>query len=146
MREIKFRAWDKERKEMLPVTLMDWPQWWVSCEPVLEGVIQPSDYGERNSFKNEETDRHILMQYTGLKDCEDREIYEGDVLEFVIFDHEGADSGVLKRSVKWASEAASFVVGEEEWWMFFILANDDGAKIIGNIYESPELLNKEESP
>jgi hypothetical protein len=62
MREIKFRAWDKEKKRMLPVTLMEFNQWWVSCMPISESNGNVLEYGERNSFRNEEADRHILMQ------------------------------------------------------------------------------------
>lgn len=55
-REIKFRAWDKERKEMRKVQLMDWSDWWVSTVGTWER--DPGlNYGERNSFKNEGRNR-----------------------------------------------------------------------------------------
>ena len=77
--EQKFRAWDKKRKEMLRVTMMDFAEWWVSCRP--PGTLaDPLEYGERNSFKNEETDRHILMQYTGVIDKNNIPIYDGDIV------------------------------------------------------------------
>ena len=83
--KIEFRAWDREKERMLPVTSMDWSAWWVSCEPILEGEVPPLEYGERNSFANEPADRHILMQYTGFKDREKIKIFESDVLASGIF-------------------------------------------------------------
>ena len=122
MREIKFRAWDKKRKEILRITMMDFAEWWVSCRP--PGTqVDPLEYGERNSFKNEETDRHILMQYTGLKDKNGKEIYEGDILD-----------------ATWGYR------GEVEMDTFLMATLEctisDDVEVIGNIYENPELLEE----
>lgn len=62
MREIKFRAWDKETKKM-------------SCCNI-EHFDDMLDF----RFEHFETDEPIFMQYTGLKDKNGREIYEGGVI------------------------------------------------------------------
>lgn len=56
MREIKFRAWDKEHKEMIPWEEAMFPEWLIDAD--LE-----------------------VMQFTGLMDKHKKEIYEGDVLK-----------------------------------------------------------------
>ncbi len=55
MREIKFRAWDKIGKIMIPVSRLDFP------------------LSEK---------REILMQFTGLLDKNGKEIYEGDIVSW----------------------------------------------------------------
>ena len=68
-REIKFRVWDVENKEMLEVQKLDF-------EPTFYGgriAIRPDQYSDY--FDPEDM---ILMQYTGLHDKNGKEIYEGD--------------------------------------------------------------------
>ena len=72
MREIKFRAWDKEKKTML--------NWLSDMEAIKDAM--PYDCGD------EWTENCILMQYTGLKDKNGKEIYENDVVRY---EHEDLD-------------------------------------------------------
>lgn len=70
-REIKFRVWDVENKEMLEVQELDF-------EPTFYGgriAIRPDQYNDYF-----DTEDMILMQYTGLHDKNGKEIYEGDII------------------------------------------------------------------
>ncbi|RIJ64109.1 YopX family protein [Rummeliibacillus sp. POC4] len=71
MREIKFRAWEKDLKVMVYNNELCGHIGY-NCNPVraLNIILNEDDYG------------YEFMQYTGLKDKNGREIYEGDVLLF----------------------------------------------------------------
>jgi hypothetical protein len=105
MREIKFRAWDKENKE--------WCEW------------DDGDIVIHNDGTFEPHERLVLMQFTGLHDKNGKEIYEGDILSW------GAGD---KSVVKW--EFGGFLAGGR-----FQEISYEKSKIIGNIYENPELLD-----
>ena len=105
MREIKFRAW-----ETIDGVMWEWP-----------AVIQ---FG----FKILTDPTHITMQYTGLKDKNGKEIYEGDIVSFK----------VGKGMVAWDDGSAGFVVENELMAVVYFKETE----VIGNIYENPELVPK----
>lgn len=123
MREIKFRAWDKEEQEML-----DWDKFFnLDIAQVFESKGSWGVYP---------------MQYTGLKDKNGVEIYEGDILK--------AGDGYIGL-IGYRSESAQFVgfnIGNEftdEEFDTLYTANGsfNSAEVIGNRYENPELLKEE---
>ena len=84
----------------------------------------------------------VLMQSTGLKDKNGKEIFEGDILAV-----EAAD-GVIILKVSWDDEHALFVIKTKKFNEETALAElvDDNSypfEVIGNIYENPELLEVE---
>ena len=122
MREIKFRAWLVEEKTMYP-----WhSEFFYDTSPV-------TSY----SGSLEENENVLLMQYTGLKDKNGVEVYEGDILK---------DECGFYGVVKYGSHTDSDM--REELTGFYIQVDDNqwhlGAncdyKVAGNIYENPELL------
>jgi uncharacterized phage protein (TIGR01671 family) len=66
MREIKFRAFDKDRKDMYYIDDLYWFE--------EEGVHDSSGEGHFTDY--------ILMQFTGFKDIKGKEIYEGDLVKY----------------------------------------------------------------
>lgn len=122
MREIKFRAWHKEEKiigEVLGIDILH-KEIFFSNEDV--------DCYEHTDFKDIE-----LMQYTGLKDKNNKEIYEGDIFHIgskkILYVVEWIDCGLKGRQIKNKSW-----IGLDYW--------KDDIEVIGNIYENPELLEE----
>lgn len=128
MRKIKFRAWHKEEKIMGEVLGID----------ILHKEIffsnENVDCYEHTDFKDIE-----LMQYTELKDKNNKEIYEGDIL------FESFGERYYKVVFENGSFRAEFEGDFEEHSFDLIDVVLHCCEIIGNIYENPELLkeNKE---
>jgi len=115
---MKFRAWDNDSKKFVDDVLL-------TCNNY--AFIYQYDGCE---FYGEDRDI-ILMQYTGLKDKNGKEIYEGDIIS----------DGYIKREVKYLG--AGFSPFDEYLDVrdkFTILGGLYGFAVIGNIYENPELL------
>lgn len=134
MRQIKFRAWNADAHKMI--------------KPV--GILQDNDYTSAiyhdlpNSFTKKRVlfhptkiDSISLMQYTGINDTEDKEIYEGDILGYKN-KHYPSSSGVYL--VKWIDEECTFVCERKEPYNFLLPKIWCECKIIGNLFENPKLL------
>ena len=132
-REIKYRAWLKEEKKMVNVETIDFSE--KSIQHLEKNEIIDA-YLLRTTFL-EDID---LMQYTGLKDKNGKEIYEGDILKYN-FPYDGRLKHISL--VKFVETEASFGIKDiygNEIPLYRITANNY-FEVVGNIYENPELLN-----
>lgn len=119
MREIKFRGRDDEG------------QWhfgflsWYS--DVLACICDGADY---------EVDPETVGQSTGLRDANQREIYEGDIVQFPAFPFaKGVVSGIVKY------EYGQFLMIYDCFrYAIFSVIND--VKVLGNIHDNPSLLEE----
>lgn len=137
MREIKFRAWHKEKGRMYNASKI----FWISCSLCLWRIELFDIYAdayEQDSFwvESKEVD---LMQYTGLKDCEGKEIYEGDIIECEHLIAKNRQAGLVE--FKWSSFCVQLKY--VRLWVAGLL-NQYKVKIIGNIHENPKLLGSKE--
>ena len=122
MREIKFRAWDKLNKEMFNVESINFQE-----RRVYRDVVSYHDFNDIE-----------LMQYTGLKDKNEKEIYEGDILS------NRNNEKPYKVIFENGSYRAEFEGDFEEYSFDLIDVVAQGCEVVGNIYENPELLKKKE--
>lgn len=135
-RKIKFRAWDKENKMMLEVYGFN------RHEVFHEEVDWSNARNQEVPLRTQSSLMDVeLMEWTGLKDKNGKEIYEGDILKEI------NDPMVVK--VEWNDGAYWFCYNERNrWTRDWIRTQIDDKwewEVIGNIYENTELLTLENS-
>ena len=131
MKEIKFRAWNKKREAMAFVSVMYLDKLEYHAAVELNYPFNRKIEKTREIVNLSEVE---LMQYTGLKDCKEREIYENDIVKTKI--------GVMDFVLKVVFENGKFMaVGDDDdLTAFDLFTIADKCEVIGNIYENTGLL------
>lgn len=118
-REIKFRCWDVDRKA------------WMN------DVDTYAQLADQARFNPENGENYILCQFTGLKDKNEIEVYEGDII--CVHEENGED---YVHSVEWGGDYPAFTLKpstEAEYNDLQHACTVVSCEVIGNIYQSPEL-------
>lgn len=139
MREIKLRAWHKKDGVMLPVDAIDFGEKWVSHEAVSVAGRHAPDF-DRLSWLDEVE----LMQYTGLKDKDGVEMYEGDIVSWLGYgeDTDWMEETEQGRDVVTMDRFPYYWLKNEEHEWGEGLIYPENVTVIGNVHETPELLEK----
>ena len=122
-REIKFRAWVKKEKEMTKVL-----------------ALETKDYATLNVLYNDNSKCTLgmfaveIMQYTGLKDKNGKEIYEGDIV--ILNDAEEENRCVVKYKY------GSYILVDGDLREDLSNVEDKFLEVVGNIYENKNLLEE----
>lgn len=144
MREIKFRAWLESLQVMVSVhkiEFLDDGNYKIFFKNLQDGkyidcALAPSSMISRSSTKG---DRFALMQYTGLKDKNGKEIYESDIVKYK----------TISRTLPYNTAPVVFFEGAfrlSESRIFTLrdyLSAD--LEVVGNIYKNPELLGRKKN-
>ena len=139
-REIKFRAWDKSDKVMREVYGLLYPK--ISNHGNRDKFMvnmHCSDYEKQKAIILSDFERPLeeieLMQYTGLKDKNGKEIYEGDIVKET-FGHTG--QVVFQYGAFLLADKKGKIVELGEWQDSVV--SSVVCEIVGNIYENPKIL------
>ena len=122
-RELKFRAWVNDH----------WVDWIPTCKTL--GAYN-ANIIDTDGYTFEEDNPFIVEQYTGLKDKNGKEIYEGDIVDYAgectcVIQYEDEGARFIHRDISDDFPFGSNGLGEYNGNLF---------EVIGNIHENPELL------
>jgi len=126
MREIKFRAWVKDRKAIFEVISIDYVSKKVTY------IVERT--GHLLNIRHDKFNDVELMQYTGIKDKDNKEIYEGDIL------FESFGERYYKVVFENGSFRAEFKGDFEEYSFDLIDVVAQSCEVIGNIHENSKLM------
>ncbi len=137
MKKIKFKAYSKSNNKMFDNELLENAAdglYNIAKSKLLEmGYFAQAEDLERGVYLPTKDDDLVFMQYTGLKDMDGVDIYEGDILDYGMY---GKFKVVFNK--------ASFKVqklGFSDGYLYLLESCFlDEIEVIGNIYENPELI------
>ncbi len=143
-REIKFRAWDNETNKYFEPTYQSYMGRLEELTIALSGRLQKRTcrgVADESTFHG----RYVVEQFTGLKDKNGKDIYEGDILAWhsnIYRKHDWAGF-VLYRGAGFAVQESDKSYSSPEWLDCACRKDANIIEVIGNVHDNPELLEVE---
>ncbi len=143
-REIKFRAWFKDKKEMREVAMLRWEYGRMSR---IAGYNLDTNHNGWTDY-DPESGKIELMQFTGLFDKNGKEIYEGDIVQWGMGGLEREvriavveiDPDIQFRRINGPKDGTDYEFVFQYGRFAYSHEIDKVMEVIGNIHESPEKL------
>nr|WP_295763852.1 YopX family protein [uncultured Intestinibacter sp.] len=134
MREIKFRAWHKKLQKILEIDSIEMDIYKAGKISTLTG------YDKDTWINNINIEDIELLEYTGIKDVDGVEIYEGDIVE-----KEFMEPWIEEKLIGTVEmiEGHWSVVNDKKKIAEYLWDETDIDHVIGNIYENPNLLEED---
>jgi len=132
MNDVKYRAWDYKEKRMVKVLAIDWEHQTINYEADInhEGMK-----GFERCY-HQPLENFELLQFTGVRDKNGQEIYEGDILK---------NSFGSLYEVKWVPSMMSFMCSPLKVVYDVRRIDNLDTEVVGNIFENTELLGGDEN-
>lgn len=133
MREIKFRVWNKQNAQFYYSGIINGAF----------GFFKPIDKESPDIAESVLPDYNYMQQFTGLKDKNDKYIYEGDIVKV-----DFCKCGLQVCKVEWGTMGFEFYLIADNGEVSFPTIIKDfplSCEIIGNIFETPEFLHEQKT-
>ena len=147
-RQLKFRIWDKQCNKWLENgDSLHCLSNWTICPftgNLVDYIETCDDQGQFSNFsaspaadyyfeqgKLIKEPRYVIQQYTGLQDCDGKEIYEGDIVSGSFYDEEYCHAEITKCEVRFNNGA--FNISSRNWHRLTL-------KVVGDIFQNSKLL------
>lgn len=135
MREIKFRAWVKNDEHYFYQTGIEWS---MNTSKTMEDTVKYLEWFDSDK------DEVILMQYTGLKDKNGTEIYEGDIVKYYQAEYNCTTELYEDRLMvcEWYEDQFAGIERDRDGTLIspHSFLRTKVIEVIGNIYENKDLL------
>ena len=133
MRSLKYKAYIKEYDKVIDVDRLGL-NWDGSVQEI---IVSEKELEGKDEWTDLQAGEFELLEYTGYKDKNGREIYEGDIVRITLTQTQEARKGEV---IYYAGNACFLVETANEEYFTFMSCDICGIEVLGNKYENKELM------